>query len=184
MFEKLKDGDSGRSGGRQAEALSAAKGSGSANSRRSSSGQAIIGRSIQINGDVKGDEDLMIEGDVSGTVQLKNHSLTIGKEGKVKADIYARSISVDGTTDGDLFASECIAIRATAVVRGNLLSPRISLEDGAHFKGSVEMDQQAVEKALGTESSASTAKSDTQAAKANGNNKPIAAQQSAAGVSR
>jgi cytoskeletal protein CcmA (bactofilin family) len=176
MFERTtKDSDTGN---RQADASGAAQSLTAG--RRSGTGQAIIGRSIQINGDVKGDEDLMIEGDVSGTVELRNHALTVGKEGKVKADIYARSITVDGTTEGDLFASERIAIRATAIVRGNLLAPRISLEDGARFKGSVEMDQQAVEKALGSSSSAS--KSDSLAAKPNGNTK-TAAQPSAAGVS-
>ena len=61
---------------------------------------AVIGRSIQINGDLRGDEDLRIEGDVSGTVELKNSALTIGKEGKVKAGVYAKSIAVDGETQG------------------------------------------------------------------------------------
>ncbi|MDX1561610.1 MAG: polymer-forming cytoskeletal protein [Gammaproteobacteria bacterium] len=123
----------------------------SASSARSGSTQyAIIGRSIQINGDVKGDEDLVIEGDVSGTVELRNHGLTVGKEGKVKADIYARTISIDGATEGDLFASERIAIRASAVVKGNLVAPRVAIEDGARFKGSIEMEQQAVEKAFGS----------------------------------
>ena len=63
---------------------------------------AVIGRSIQINGDLRGDEDLRIEGDVSGTVELKNSALTIGKEGKVRADVYAKSVAVDGETKGDL----------------------------------------------------------------------------------
>jgi cytoskeletal protein CcmA (bactofilin family) len=184
MFEKLKDGDAARSGGRQAESSSADQASGVSAGRRTGTGQAIIGRSIQIHGDVKGDEDLMIEGDVTGTVQLNNHALTIGKEGKVKADIHARSISVDGTTDGDLFASESIAIRGTANVRGNLLAPRISLEEGARFKGSVEMDQEAVDKALGSSSPKSTARAEPLAAKPNANNNPAEAPQSALGVSR
>lgn len=184
MFERSKDGDAARAGGRQVESSTVAQASGVSAGRRPGSGQAIIGRSIQINGDVKGDEDLMIEGDVSGTVQLRNHALTIGKEGKVKADIHARSISVDGTTDGDLFASESIAIRATANVRGNLLAPRISLEDGARFKGSVEMDQEAVDSALGTTASKSTAKTESLTAKPNGNNKPADAPQSAVSVGR
>lgn len=182
MFERNKmDAESDRSGTREAP------GSVSAPSSSSSRGNAgaIIGRSIQINGDVKGDEDLLIEGDVSGTVELKNHALTVGKEGKVKADIYARSITVDGTTDGDLFASERIAIRATAQVRGNLLAPRISLEDGAHFKGAVEMDKQAVEKAIGSpqpqsSSSSSANKPAAQAAKPGTDSSPATGQPSAA----
>jgi cytoskeletal protein CcmA (bactofilin family) len=150
MFELgKKDSEAAQAAARQTESTAAA--ASAAGARRTGSGQfAVIGRSIQINGDVKGDEDLMIEGDVSGTVELRNHSLTVGKEGKVKANIFARAITVDGTTEGDMYASERIAVRATANVRGNLLAPRVSLEDGARFKGSIEMDQQAVEKALGS----------------------------------
>ena len=161
MFELgKKDADADRSSRVEKPA---APESSTAPARRTGSG-AIIGRSIQINGDVKGDEDLLIEGDVNGTVELKNHALTVGAEGKVKADIYARSITVDGTTDGDLFASERIAIRASANVRGNLLAPRVSLEDGARFKGAVEMDQQAVDKALGAPQTATKPTSETKIA--------------------
>jgi cytoskeletal protein CcmA (bactofilin family) len=110
---------------------------------------AVIGRSIQINGDVRGDEDLRIEGDISGTVQLKNSNLTIGKEGKVRADVYARSITVYGTTEGDLYATERINVHINAQVRGNITAPKVGIEEGARFKGSIEMDQDAVDKALG-----------------------------------
>jgi len=110
---------------------------------------AIIGRSIQINGDLRGDEDLRIEGDVSGTVELRNSALTIGKEGKVKADVFAKSIAVDGETRGDLYATERISVHVNARVRGNIIAPRVSIEEGAHFHGSIEMDPAAVEKALG-----------------------------------
>ena len=113
------------------------------------SGSAIIGRSIQINGDLRGDEDLRIEGDVSGTVELKNSNLTIGKEGKVRADVYAKSIAVDGTTEGDLYASERVIVHVNAQVRGNITAPRVAIEEGARFKGSIEMDSAEVEKALG-----------------------------------
>jgi len=110
---------------------------------------AVIGSSIQINGDLRGDEDLRIEGDVSGTVKLKNSALTIGKEGRVKADVYARSIAVDGETKGDLYATERITVHVNARVQGNIIAPKVSIEEGAHFKGSIEMDPAAVEKALG-----------------------------------
>jgi cytoskeletal protein CcmA (bactofilin family) len=110
---------------------------------------AVIGRSIQINGDVHGNEDLRIEGDVSGTVELRNSNLTIGKEGKVRADIYAKSIMVDGTTEGDIYASERIVVHVSANVRGNITAPKVGIEEGAKFKGSIEMDQGAVDKALG-----------------------------------
>lgn len=106
---------------------------------------AVIGPSIHIDGDVRGEEDLLIEGEISGTLQLKSNSLTVGPQGKVRADVYAHSIFVDGHVEGDLFGSERVAIRKSAQVRGNITSPRVSLEDGAKFKGTIEMDPQAVQ---------------------------------------
>jgi len=110
---------------------------------------AVIGRSIQIIGDLRGGEDLRIEGDVSGTVELKNNALTIGKEGKVNADMYARSIAIDGEINGDLYASERVTVHVNGRVQGNIIAPKVSIEEGAHFKGSIEMDPAVVEKALG-----------------------------------
>jgi cytoskeletal protein CcmA (bactofilin family) len=110
---------------------------------------AVIGASINIDGDVRGDEDLLIEGEVSGTVQLKNNSLTIGPQGKVRADVYAHSIYVDGYLEGDLFGSERVHIRKSAQVKGNVTSPRVSVEDGAKFKGAIEMDPQAAQNIVG-----------------------------------
>jgi len=122
--------------------------SGSARSGASGSREkAVIGPSIHIDGDLRGEEDLLIEGEVNGTVQLRNNSLTIGAQGKVRADVYAHSIYVDGLMEGDLFGTERVHIRKSAQVRGNVTSPRVSLEDGAKFKGSIEMDPQAVQNA-------------------------------------
>lgn len=109
---------------------------------------AVIGRSIEINGDVRGNEDLRIEGDVSGMVELRSSNLTIGREGKVRADVYAKSIIVDGTTEGDLYASERVIVHVNANARGNITAPKVGIEEGAKFKGTIEMDQAAVEKAL------------------------------------
>ena len=110
---------------------------------------AVIGPSIHIDGDVRGEEDLLIEGEVSGTVQLKNNSLTIGPQGKVRADVYAHSVYVDGYVEGDLYGSERVNIRKSAQVRGNITSPRVSVEDGAKFKGAIEMDPQAAQNIIG-----------------------------------
>jgi cytoskeletal protein CcmA (bactofilin family) len=118
---------------------------------------AMIGASIHIDGDLRGEEDLMIEGEVNGTVQLKNNSLTIGPQGKVRADVYAQSIIVDGFMEGDLYGSERVAIRKSAQVRGNVTSPRVTLEDGAKFKGAIEMDPQAVQSATARNKPASAA---------------------------
>lgn len=104
---------------------------------------AVIGPSIHIDGNLKGEEDLVIDGTVKGTVTLKSNSLTIGDKGKVTADIYAKTILVRGTMQGDLYASEKVSIGSTAKVKGNIASPRVSLEDGARYKGSIEMDPEA-----------------------------------------
>ncbi len=110
---------------------------------------AVIGRSIKIDGDLRGEENLRIEGDINGTIQLPNHNLTIGKEGRIKADAYAESVIVDGVVDGDLYGSECVTIRASARVKGNIVASRVTLEEGAQFKGSIDMDPESVEAALG-----------------------------------
>jgi cytoskeletal protein CcmA (bactofilin family) len=115
---------------------------------------AVIGPSIQINGDLKGQEDLLIEGDVRGTVELRNNTLTVGSQGKVRADAFAKEIHVEGLVEGNLFASERVVIRKSAQVRGDITSPRVSLEEGARFKGSIEMDTKAVESVLGSSASA------------------------------
>ncbi len=150
MFERTKKDEAGADdfAPRKSESdksFSASRGTASGRGQEA----AVIGRSIQIYGDLRGGEDLRIEGDVTGTVELINSALTIGKEGKVKADVYAKSIAVDGETRGDLYASERVSVHLNARVQGNIVAPRVSIEEGAHFKGSIEMDAKAVEKALG-----------------------------------
>lgn len=146
-----------------------------------SQGVAAIGRSIRINGDLQGEEDLRIEGEVNGTIRLNNNTVTIGQEGKIKADVYAKSVAVEGSVEGDLYGAEHISVRKSAKVQGNIISPRVSLEDGAHFKGSIEMDPEAVKSALGestqvprTTPKSSNGKGAAQAA-------PIASSKSASG---
>lgn len=119
---------------------------------------AVIGRSIQITGDLRGEEDLRIEGEVSGTIQLKSNTLTIGKDGRVKADVYGKSVYVDGLIDGNVFGSERVSVRKNARVTGNVVAPRVSLEEGARFKGAIDMDPEAVEAAYGKAQSQSPAK--------------------------
>jgi cytoskeletal protein CcmA (bactofilin family) len=109
----------------------------------------VIGPSIHIEGTVRGQEDVFIEGEVTGTIHLQNNTLTVGTQGKIKADVYANTVYVEGSTEGDLYGSEQVIIRKSAKVRGNITSPRVSLEDGATFKGSIEMDPESVKSALG-----------------------------------
>lgn len=101
---------------------------------------AAIGPSISIVGDLTGEEDLTILGRVEGKINLPKHSVTVGQSGRVKADIHAKIVSVAGEVHGNLVAGEQILIRRTATMLGNLTAPRVGLEDGCCFRGSVEME--------------------------------------------
>lgn len=101
---------------------------------------AVIGPSIHIDGTLRGDEDLLIEGKVKGTVELKKNSVTIGSKGEVTADIYAHTIYIDGSMNGNLVAAERVVVRKSARISGSITAPRVSLEDGARFNGSIDMD--------------------------------------------
>ena len=158
MFDK-KDTSRGRSTQARSSSGAGRDGSSAVPGRSGPAGAAIIGRSIKIDGTLSGDEDLRIEGHVSGTIRLPNHCLTIGKEGRIKADAYAKSMLIDGEVSGDLCSSESIRIRATAKITGNVLAARVSLEEGAHFKGSIDMDSKSIEHAL-VKRKAQAAKSD------------------------
>lgn len=103
-------------------------------------GPAIIGPSIRIHGELTGEEDLIIEGQVEGVVHLDKHNLTIGSNGRVKANIQASGVIVEGQLEGDITGTEKVVIRRTGNMRGNIVAPRVTLEDGAMFKGSIEME--------------------------------------------
>lgn len=104
-------------------------------------GSATIGPSIKIKGDVTGDEDLVIQGRIDGTVDLKKHNVTVGPEGRVKANVFGRSVIVEGEVEGDLQGDEQIVLRRTAKVQGNIAAPRVTLEDGATFRGGIDMQE-------------------------------------------
>jgi cytoskeletal protein CcmA (bactofilin family) len=108
---------------------------------RATGERATIGRSITINGEVTGDEDLLIQGRVDGSVNLKQHSVTVGPEGEVKADITARMVMVDGKVEGNINAAEQVILRSSAMVEGDIHAPRVVLEDGALFRGGVDMGE-------------------------------------------
>ena len=91
---------------------------------------ATIGPSISIKGDLSGEEDLVIQGRVEGKVDLKQNNVTIGKNGRVKADIYGKLISVEGEVEGNLHGMDQIIVRTSGNVRGNISAPRVTLEDG------------------------------------------------------
>jgi cytoskeletal protein CcmA (bactofilin family) len=127
---------------------------------------AVIGPSIQINGDLSGEEDLVIQGKVNGTIQLREKSLTVGGQGQVDANVLAHSIIVEGEVNGDLYGSERVSIRRTGNVHGNIVSPKVSLDEGCRFKGSIDMDQEMINKAFGKSGTpAAISKPDTSASK-------------------
>ncbi len=102
--------------------------------------RTLIGPSIVVKGDILGDEDVLVEGQVEGKIELKQNSITIGTSGKVKADLHGRIVTVEGRVDGNVFAREQAVVRPSGTVHGNIASPRVVLEDGAKFKGSIDMD--------------------------------------------
>ena len=105
-----------------------------------SNGAASIGSSIQIKGELQGDEDLTIDGRVEGKIDLRDHNLTIGPNGKIKADLFARHIVIAGDVSGNAHAAERVEIAPSGRLTGDIVSPRITIADGAHFKGSVDME--------------------------------------------
>ena len=123
-----------------AEARPAQAAAGRSAAPRKSGGGATIGPSIKIKGDVSGDEDLLIQGQIEGKVKLGKHNVTIGSDGHVKADVHGRTVVVEGQVEGDLRAKEQIILRHTARVEGSIAAPRVTLEDGAVFRGGIEMD--------------------------------------------
>ena len=101
--------------------------------------KAMIGPSIALKGELSGEEDLFIQGRVEGKIDLPRHSITVGKSGLIKADVYAKVIIVEGEVEGNLFGEEQLVMRQSSTMRGNITAPRVSLEDGANFKGSIDM---------------------------------------------
>ena len=108
--------------------------------RTGGGGGAAVGPSVRIQGDMSGEEDLLVRGTVEGSISLKNHLVTIGKEGRVSATVEAKVIRIEGTVEGDLRGNEQIIVTGSGNVRGNISAPRVTLEDGCRFKGSIDMD--------------------------------------------
>jgi cytoskeletal protein CcmA (bactofilin family) len=100
-----------------------------------------IGKSVVIKGELNGSEDLTIEGHVEGTIQLRDHVLTIGPNGRIKAQVFAKSVIVLGEVTGNVTASEKVDIRDNGSVDGDIIAPRVAIAEGAHFRGSVDMQR-------------------------------------------
>jgi len=112
-------------------------------SRRNERDVVHIGKSVIIKGELAGSEDLTIEGHVEGKIELKDHVLTIGPNGRIKAQVFAKAVIVVGEVNGNVTATEKVDIRDGGSVDGDIISPRVAIAEGAHFRGSVDMQRKA-----------------------------------------
>src|SRR5262245_32286741 len=102
---------------------------------------ASIGKSIVINGELSGSEDLTIEGRVDGKIELRDHVLTVGPNGRIKAQVSAKAVVVLGQVTGNLTATEKVDIKENGSVEGDIIAPRVAIADGSHFRGSIDMQK-------------------------------------------
>ncbi len=102
-----------------------------------------IGKSVVIKGELNGSEDLTVEGQVEGTIQLREHVLTIGPNGRIKAQVFAKAVIVLGEVTGNVTATDKVDIRDNGSVDGDIVSPRVAIAEGAHFRGSIDMQRKA-----------------------------------------
>ncbi len=103
---------------------------------------ASIGPSIRINGDIAGNEDLVIHGQVAGSVSLPNNTLTVGNQGGVDADVSAKSVEIEGKVSGTVQAADIVRVKPSGQVKGDIAAPRVVLEDGCQFRGGIDMQEQ------------------------------------------
>jgi cytoskeletal protein CcmA (bactofilin family) len=101
--------------------------------------QTVIGRTVVLQGQLAASEDLLIDGQFEGNIHLDDHCLTVGAEGHVKAEIRARQVIIHGTVTGNLTAREKIEIRRTGHIVGDLVAATVAIEEGAYFKGSIDL---------------------------------------------
>ncbi len=102
---------------------------------------ATIGKSVLVKGQLSGSEDLYIDGEVEGTVELRDHNLTVGPNGRVNASLHARDIVVLGKVKGNVQASDRLEIRKSGSLVGDIVTARVVIEDGAYFKGSIDIQK-------------------------------------------
>ena len=105
--------------------------------------QAHLGKSVIIKGEVSGSEDLYLDGQIEGAIDLKGNQLTLGPNGRVKANISARSAVIHGKLEGNINATDRVDLKQSAIVTGDIVTQRISIDDGAFFKGGVDISRSA-----------------------------------------
>lgn len=101
---------------------------------------STLGAGLSFNGQVSGEEDLTVEGTIEGKIELRKNLVRVGSRGRVKAEIVCRLADIAGQVEGNVVAEEQVLVRQSGSVRGNLTAPRVSLEDGAKFKGAIDME--------------------------------------------
>lgn len=102
---------------------------------------AHIGRSVIIKGELSGSEDLYLDGEVEGNIELRDHNLTLGPNGRIRANVNAKEIIIHGKVDGNLIGSERVELKKSAVLVGDIATQRIVIEDGAYFKGGIDIQK-------------------------------------------
>ncbi len=117
---------------------------------------AHIGKSVLVKGELSGSEDLYLDGEVEGSVELLGHSLTVGPHGRVRAHTRARDVVVHGKVDGNIQADR-VELKKTALHVGNIVTKRITIEEGAYFKGSIDIQREAKQEAKPEPKPAATA---------------------------
>ena len=119
-------------------------------------GSTVIGKSVTIRGELSGNEDLYMDGDIEGTITLQEHALTVGPNARVMADIQVRDIIVYGKVTGNLHATGRVDLRHSAVVNGDIFGGRLSIEDNAMVKGRVELKAPESKQASGAHTTTAT----------------------------
>ena len=131
-----------RPGGGNSPSLDKASASSPSAGTSRSTSQASIGPSIRINGDIAGNEDLVIHGQVAGSISLPNNTLTVGKQGGIDADVSAKIVEVEGKVSGTVQAADIVRVKPSGQVKGDIAAPRVVLEDGCQFRGGIDMQEQ------------------------------------------
>lgn len=102
---------------------------------------ARFGSSLFLKGELSGEEDFLIEGKFQGKINLENHNILVGQGGKVEADIHVKNITINGSVKGNIYASGKVFISKDGQMKGDIIAPKISIMDGAQFKGGIRMNQ-------------------------------------------
>ena len=104
---------------------------------------AHIGKAVLIKGELSGSEDLYLDGEVEGTIELDKNSLTIGPNGRIRAHVNAREVIIHGKVDGNIRGTDRVELKRSAVLVGDIVTERVSIEDGAFFKGAIDVQREA-----------------------------------------